>query len=398
MSAAYIKKTVGRGKKSSLSIAFAAPYVPPAYIAGGEAYVYHLVKELVKLGINIDLFTTAIPTKTEEWSWDHVNLYESSPLFKVGKTPVMPSLPLKMIGKRKYDLIHANFPSGFVCDVSAFVSSIQRKPLVITYHCDVLPLNNTSKAYNLFLKLYTLRHASRIIATTKSYVETSPILKSFVDKVELVPMGVDLTRFYVNKRYQRETKQKHGIKEGEKVILFVGGLDHYHRSKRVDLLIRVMQDVSHSFNDFVLLIVGEGDLRSDLENLCKGLNLGDKVIFTGYVSNEDLPKYYCAADLFVLPSLTREEAFGIVLIEAAACGAVPICFNIPGPGWVCRDLGGFVVPIATNHELYSNLLKTVLQALTTNLEHKSKTCVQNVKKYDWSNIAKKTLEIYEELV
>ena len=384
---------------TSLRIAMAIPYVAPAYIAGGEVYAYRLSKELVKLGARVDLFTSKIPERSEEWSWAHANVHECGSLFKVNRTPIMPSLLPRMIRNDTYDLIHTCFPSGFVCDVSALVSAMRRKPLVITYHCDALLLGLVSKAYNQFLRLFTLRHANRIIATTQSYVETSPVLKGFEEKVALVPMGVDLNRFRPSRESKKQIRQRYKIKEADKVILFVGGLDYYHRHKRVALLLRVMQDILTIFEDFVLLIVGEGDLRPDLETLCKELNLGDRVVFTGYVSNDDLPKYYCAADLFVLPSSTsREEAFGIVLIEAAACGAVPICFDIPGPGEVCSDLGGFVVPISNDQNAHSNLMETIYQALTVDLRHKSDSCVMNVAKYDWLNVAKKTLQIYEELV
>lgn len=382
---------------TAFSLAISVSYVPPTYHGGGETYIYYLTKELVKLGISIDLFAAEIPKKAEKWNWDHVSLHECKPLFMVRHNPIMPSLPLSMIKNGRYDLVHTGIPLGFACDAATFVSHIKRKPLILTYHCDVVSSTSISGAYASFLKLYTLRCADKILPTTRSYADTSPLLKNFRDKVEVIPMGVDLARYTFNKQHRDEIRAKHGIRHDEKVILFVGGLNYYRRYKRIDLLIKAMEIVLRYHENVTLIIVGEGDLRPSLENLCRELNLR-KVIFTGYLSEQDLPKYYCAADLFVLASLVREEAFGIVLLEAAACGVVPISFGIPGPSEVCQDLGGFVAPVPTTEELHVRLAETILEALTTDLESKSKVCMENVKRYDWSKIAERTLRVYQELV
>jgi len=380
----------------NLSIAMAVPYVPPTYI-GGETYVYYLTKELAKLGVSIDLFTAVIPQKTGEWDWGHVNLHESSYLFKIGNTPIMPSLLPKLIKYDNYDLIHTTVPSGFACDVSAFVSYIKRKPLVILYHCDVAPSSVITKTYSSFLRLYTLRHADSIISTTRSYAETSSMLKRIPGRVDIVPLGVDTTRFFPDERYQSQIRERHGIGDDNKTVLFIGGLNWHHRFKRVDLLIRAMSEVCKERDDITLVIVGEGDLKPGLQLLCQELNLG-KVIFTGYVSNDDLPKYCNAADLLVVPSLAREEAFGMVIVEAAACGAVPICFDIAGPSELCRDLGGFVCTPEETKDAHISLAETISRVLASNLEHKSTECAERAKKYSWTEIAQKTLAIYERIV
>lgn len=381
---------------SALNLTISVPYVPPTYIGGGETYIYYLSRALANLGVNISLFTAKMPQWKGDWNWSHVNLYECNSLFKVGNTPIMPTLPLQMLRNNHIDLIHTAVPSGFACDVSALISNIKRKPLVILYHCDVISSTITAKAYSSFLRLCTLRYTDRIISTTRSYAETSATLKHFADKVRIVPMGVDTTRFYVNEQYKDGIKKRHKIGD-DKIILFVGGLNWPHKFKRVDLLIKAMVKVSEKRDDSTLIIAGEGELRPSLERLCQELKL-KKVIFTGYVSNEELPKYCNAADLFALPSLTREEAFGIVLVESASCGAVPVCFDVPGPSEVCRDLGGFVVPLPTTAETYEDLAQTILHALATDLPSQSKICQRNAQKYAWSEVAQKTMEVYQELI
>ncbi len=381
----------------SINLAIVVPYIPPTYIGGGETYIYYLSKELANLGVNISLFTAKLPPQRGEWNWQHVDLYECKSIFNVGNTPIMPSLPLRMLKNNNWEIIHTAVPSGFACDISALISSIRKVPLVVLYHCDLVDSTAVSKAYSSVLRRYTLKHADRVIATTSSYAKTSSLLRQLTDKVRVIPMGTNLTGYSSNAQEKQEIKGRYGINHNEKVVLFVGGLGHFHKFKRVDLLIKAMAKVLDERKDVTLIIIGKGNLKHSLQALCQELGL-DKVKFVGYVSNEDLPKYYSAADLFVLPSLTREEAFGIVLAEAASCGAVPICFDIPGPGEVCRDLGGLVVPVSGGRDVQDNLAQAILHALTTDLHAQSKACQANAKKYAWSKVAQKVLETYRELI
>lgn len=374
-----------------LNIAFSITYIPPTYIGGGQTYIYNLTRELYNLGVKLDVFTSGVPVESNDWDWRHAKVHWCKSILKVSNTPIMPTLPLKMMKDNYSDLIHTDVPQGFSCDVSAFISDMKKKPLILTYHCDLLP-STISGAYSFVLMHYTLKRADKIIATTKKYAETSPILKNFMNKVEIVPMGVDLKKYSIKGREKigKEIREKHEI-QNDKVLLFVGGLNEPHRYKRLDLLLKVFKEISKKYPDVKLIIIGEGKLRSEYESMCNKLGIEDKVIFTGYVSNEKLPMYYCAADLFVLPSLTREEAFGIVLLEAAACGCVPVCFDIPGPGEVCKSIGGLVA-LAENPAI--GLEKTVSEALLLDLGEKRRICADRVKKYGWDEVAKKTLKIY----
>ena len=379
------------------NLAFVVPYVPPAYIGGGETYIYYLSKELARLGVNVSLFTTKVPRPLGEWSWEHVNLYECQSLFKVGNTPIIPSLFQKLLRNNRFELIHTVVPSGFACDVSALISGVYRIPLIVTYHCDLVQQTIISKFYAQLLKFFSLKNAHRIISTTLSYAKTSPLLRDFLDKVRIVPMGTHLAGYSLSQHYREEVRRKYEINEAEKVVLFVGGLGRFHRFKRVDLLIKAMAEVCIERKDVTLIVVGKGSLMQNFQTLSQQLGLR-KVIFAGYVSNEELPKYYSGADLFVLPSLTREEAFGIVLVEAASCGVVPLCFDIPGPSEVCKNLEGFTVPISVSEKPEVQLSKAILGALAKDLKSRSEICRKRAEEYAWSKVAQKTLEVYQELL
>ena len=87
-----------------------------------------------------------------------------------------------------------------------------------------------------------------------------------------------------------------------------------------------------------------------------------------------------------------------MLAEAASCGAVPVCFDIPGPGEVCRNLGGFVVPLPGTGNAEDELAGVITKALASDLSDRSKISRENTRQYAWSEVARQTLEIYRELM
>ena len=159
----------------SLNVAFSVTYIPPTYIGGGQTYIYYLTRELYNLGVKIDVFASEVSVESSEWDWEHAKIHECKSILRVSNTPIMPTLPLKMGKDNSCDLIHTDVPQGFSCDISAFISDVKKKPLIITYHCDLLP-STISRAYSFILRNYTLKRADKIVATTRTYAETSPAL------------------------------------------------------------------------------------------------------------------------------------------------------------------------------------------------------------------------------
>ena len=125
------------------------------------------------------------------------------------------------------------------------------------------------------------------------------------------------------------------IKRDRLNLLFVGGLDQAHYFKGVGVLLNSLVIVTH--RNWRLKIVGEGDLRPYYENLSDRLNIRKQIEFTGKLSDTELVRAFQNADLFILPSINSNEAFGLVLIEALACGVPVIASNLPGVRRVFSD-------------------------------------------------------------
>ena len=312
----------------------------PPYMGGTGNVCYHNSIELAKLGHDVTVFTCG-PSLNYGYP-DNISVEHLKPLFKLGNAPVLPDL-LKL---KDYDVIHLHYPFFFGAELIYLISKLRKIKYVITYHNDVL----SSGLIGLFFKLHRatlmgrlINGASAICVTSRDYALNSFIqefVKSGRKQIIEVPNGVDIKKFNPNVD-GNEIKKKHDI-VSKNVILFVGALDVPHFFKGIEYLLKSFAKINDE--DARLVIVGDGDLKDYYMDVAKKERVEDKTIFTGRVSNEDLPKYYAASDLTVLPSVTMGEAFGMVLIEAMATGKPVIASNLPGIRTVVdHDENGYLV-------------------------------------------------------
>jgi rhamnosyl/mannosyltransferase len=158
-------------------------------------------------------------------------------------------------------------------------------------------------------------------------------------RVAVIPFGIPTERFRRLDTRQRELAARLRASSAGPRVLFVGRLVYY---KGVQVLLEAMAKSGGT-----LILVGEGPLEGELRRQAAALGIASRVVFAGRVENDDLPAYYHAADLFVLPSVARTEAFGVVQLEAMAAGVPVISTNLPtGVPWVNQhgDSGLVVEP------------------------------------------------------
>lgn len=324
-----------------MHVAEVSKYFYP-YAGGLESNVLDLVKWLTRKGVDVSCITSLEPDTKTRGVLHGANVFRSRIVFTLFNAPFNPGTLPNLI-RSEYDLIHLHLPDPFNSIFACIAARVKNKPLVVTYHADIikdrwyhLPFR---LVYSFFLRR-VLKQARVIIATSRDYAEYSSALEGFRDKICVVPNYVDAHRFTPDTD-GTVIKERHSI-EDKKVILFVGRLVPY---KGVEYLIKAFNGIKKHVSDTALLIVGDDLLRNDLEKLASSLNLED-VLFTGKVSNNDLPAYYAACNVFVLPSISRQEAFGISLIEAMASGKAVVGTNIKGSGvpYVIGDCGITVEP------------------------------------------------------
>jgi len=247
---------------------------------------------------------------------------------------------LKGLGKiwRSADIIHLHYPfygtDGLVWWLK---KKYPKTKLVIHYHMDPQAGGWRGWLFKIFQKLFLarlLKQAEAITCASLDYWQSSAAGRlnlNLADKLFEVPFRVDTERFQPRSK-DSELMNKFGLKRERPTILMVGGLDKAHYFKGVDVLINSLVSLRQTNPklDFQAVIVGDGDLKKGYQALAERLGLADRVCFTGAVSPQQLPAMYNIADLFVLPSINRCEAFGIVLLEAMASGLPCLAANLPG--------------------------------------------------------------------
>jgi rhamnosyl/mannosyltransferase len=190
--------------------------------------------------------------------------------------------------------------------ILAYFAAAARKPLVISYHSDTVRQPILARIFSPILDR-ALRRAAAIICTSPQYRDSSPGLVGHQERCHVIPLAIDPEPL---ERAEPEAIAAIRSRFGPRILLAVGRLVYY---KGFEYLIQSMRKVTAH-----LLIIGRGPLRVALGRQALQYGVADKVTFLGEV--DDLAPYYHAADVFILPSIVRTEAFGVVQLEAMACG------------------------------------------------------------------------------
>ncbi len=240
--------------------------------------------------------------RTESMSINGISLTRVARLGTIASMPVCPGLS-QVIRRSPADLVHIHMPNPGAAQ--AFLASGHSGKVVLTHHADTLGREFLRRLSDPFVSRL-MRRASRIIVTSSRYLGSSTELAPFLDKCSIVPLGIEAPARLDNDLEVQKLRQIFG----EKFILAIGRLVPY---KGFDVLIRAMRDV-----DAKLVLIGDGPERSRLARLAESEGIEQKIVLLGQI--DDTRPYLEAASIFVLPSITRAEAFGMVQIEAMACG------------------------------------------------------------------------------
>ena len=317
-----------------------------------------------------------------------VRVYRAGSIGIYLSMPVSLSFPflLKRLSRDK-DILHFHLP--FPLGVIAYLLVRPKSKLVVWWHSDIVRQKSILRFYKPLLFRF-LKASDKIIVATAKHIENSSFLKRYRDKCEIVPFGVDMKRFQPNDSMRREAA-KIRAEYNAKIVLFAGRLTYY---KGVEYLIKAMKYV-----DAKLLVIGRGYLEKKLRQLVSEHRMEDKIVFLGEVEDERMPAYYHSCDVFVLPSIAASEAFGIVQLEAMACGKTVVNTNLPS-GVPCISVDGqtgITVPPAEANSL-ANAINTLLT--NTKLREKyGRNALMRVEKYfRVEGMANKTYEIYQNIL
>ncbi|MDO8571216.1 MAG: glycosyltransferase family 4 protein [bacterium] len=348
-----------------MRIAEITPVFSP-YKGGIGMVAFHNAQILAKAGHEVSVFTpryASLKNVAAKETIDGCLVVRLKPLLQYGNAAFLSSLCGVLRG---FNAFHLHYPFLGGAELVILAKILFKKRLVVTYHMDLIGhgfFKNMFTVYSRIMIPFIVKYADGIFVTSFDYAGQSllaPFLTTQSEKFKELPITVDTNHFKPDV-VPDEIKKRHALSSDERVILFVGGLDSAHYFKGVTYLIDAAallmrrDDVPR----FRVLIIGEGDLRPSYEQYAKEAGVSENIIFVGTISNDDLPAYYRSADVSVLPSIDSSEAFGLVLIEAMACGTPVIASDLRGVRSVVGRGTGILVPPKDTKQLAEALVAII---------------------------------------
>jgi glycosyltransferase involved in cell wall biosynthesis len=315
-----------------MRIAIITPVFPP-YRGGIGTIARDHAEMLAHAGHDVTVIT---PRRRHLADTPGVILKPCRPLLTYGNAALLPQL---FFALDDFDVVHLHYPFLGAAEWVLLWKMLapRRTRLVVTYHMDLVGtgwLSRIFRAYTDRVLPALIERAETVTVTSRDYARSSLLGKlpaRIRKKIVVLPPSVDMLRFAPNATDDLLSKRV-PLHPSDRIVLFVGGLDRAHYFKGVEVLLRAFLQMRSQPKTprATLVIVGDGNLRPDYERLASALGIRDRVIFLGRILDEELPAAYRLADVVVLPSVDRSEAFGITLLEAAASGRPIVASNLPG--------------------------------------------------------------------
>jgi rhamnosyl/mannosyltransferase len=289
----------------------------------------------------------------------------------------------RRIREAKADIVHIHLPNPTA--ILSYLASGHRGRLVFTYHSDIIRQKVLGRAFWPVLR-HALSKASAIIVGSPNYIETSPVLQRFKEKCCVIPFGIKPEEFQQVDASEVARLRK---RYGSRIVLGVGRHVYY---KGFEYLIRAMKEVRGH-----LLIVGDGPLREELQREANALGLTERVTFLTDV--KDVRPFYHAVDVFALSSIARSEAFGLVQLEAMACGVPVVNTQLDsGVTFVSQHgLTGLTVPPADSHAL-AQAINSLLDDPARRAQLGAAGRLRVEQEFSLEKMTRRTLELYAEVL
>ncbi len=321
-------------------------------VGGIENHIKMLAEAQAARGHAVSVLVTSRDHRTHIETINGVRVIFAARLATVLSAPISPAL-FALLRRETPDIAHLHFPYPFGEIANYFCGRARRT--IVTYHSDIIRQRITRALYRPLMTRVFAR-VDRIIATSPNYIASSPVLARWKDKCVVVPLGINPAPFEnataelqgtFSKTLSRNTQHASfdyaALRSGRNThhvsLLFVGHLRYY---KGLNYLIQALRELPRA----QLIVVGAGPMERAWRARARQLGVDARIVFVGAVRDAELPGYYAAADIFVLPASERSEAFGAVQLEAMAAGKPVVCAELgTGTSFVNVDgETGFVVP------------------------------------------------------
>ena len=278
---------------------------------------------------------------------------------------------------RESDLIHANWTLSAAA--ARLGRSIHGRPIIATLQGSDVFQAAQSPLGRGFAR-FAINGCQEITVLSNALARATIAMGIPGERVRVIPNGVDTGRFRPPSHSERE-----------KVILFVGS---FIERKGVRYLLAAVPEILRILPDYRIELIGEGPQEPQLRAMVELSGVGDRVIFRGFLSQEDVRHAMQRARLFVLPSL--EEGLGVVLLEALACGTPVVASDVDGiPDVITPDVGALVPP--ADSSCLRDAIVGILRSPEHWTEHSTNARARAVANFDWDHIAQRFVTLYRSL-
>lgn len=294
----------------------------PPWLGGVEKHVGDISEALAQHGWQVTVLVCSDTSKHIDEVINGVRVIRIPRLGTLLSQPITWGY-IKTLLSIQPDIVHCHVP--FPLAWLAVNKLPNHVPVICTWHSDIIRQRFLMPILS-FIEQRFLQRCDHIIVTSPEYLNSSVPLRDYHHKCKVIPLSLPLSQ-NIDLDEVNLIKIKYRKKISNKIVLSIGRLVGY---KGLRVLIDAMKN-----NDADLIIAGDGNLKSSLRNQARKIGLKNRVHFIGSVTESEKHALLCLADVFVLPSYQRNEAFGYVLLEAMSNGCPVISTNIPtGVRWV----------------------------------------------------------------
>jgi rhamnosyl/mannosyltransferase len=308
-------------------------------VPGGiENHIRQLAVGLRRLGVETQVLVTNTQRHTTQETLEGVPVVKAGRLLNLSSAPLSLSFYLWLPRlEAQADITHLHMPYP-PAELGQLMQGRDRR-FVATYHSDIVRQRVLGALYRPFL-WRVLRQVRLIAVSNPVYIQDSPFLRAHAHKCRVVHFGIDLQRFARTIERKARAAAWRARFSGQPLVLFVGRLRHY---KGVHVLLEALAQLPTAVQ---ALIVGGGPLEAQLRAHAQQCGVADRAHFLGALDDDEVIALYHTADVLVLPSTNRAETFGIVQLEAMACGLPVICTELgTGTSYVNQhEITGLVIP------------------------------------------------------
>jgi D-inositol-3-phosphate glycosyltransferase len=410
-----------------MNIAMISYHTCPLATLGGKdtggmnVYVRDLTRSLGRNGIHVDVFTRSqdehVPHVLHDLGFGnrivHIPAGSEKPLSKNELPDYIPDFVSgiqKFAAQKKihYDLIHSHYWMSGIASIA--LKKQWDIPVIHMFHTlSQLKAENSSPSpedgdFRRIGEQKVMDEVDRIIAATEDEsIKMAQLYHINQCKISVIPPGVDTSHFYPIP--PDEAKAFIGVPKDERMLLYVGRIEPL---KGIDKIIHAIAnlhkgDILSNCPHYLIIIGGDPDAPISemnlemrrLQKLCKDLNIDNLVLFLGKQSQDTLPYYYSAAEIVLVPS--HYESFGLVALEAMACGTPVIATQVGGLSYLIKDgFTGYTIPDDDPRALEQSMTQLICKE---DIRHQmSMNAIAYAKSYSWELITPKIILEYENLL